>query len=69
MFGAIAGSSRCCALCGSVASFAIVALAVRPAPAIKGLINEASGRFRQYFRGISVCIAFTFSRAGLKMLA
>ena len=30
---------------------------------------EASGRFLQYFFGISVCIAFTFSRAGLKMLA
>ena len=24
----------------------------------------ASGRFRQYFFGISACIAFTFSRAG-----
>jgi len=43
--------------------------AARPAPAIRGLINEASGRFRQYFFGISACIAFTLSRAGLKMLA
>ena len=42
---------------------------VRPAFSIRGLINEASGRFRQYRFGISVCIAFTFSRAGLKMLA
>ena len=32
-------------------------------------INEDSGRFRQYFFGISFCIAFTFSRAGLKMPA
>ena len=39
------------------------------AAAIKGLINEASGRFRQYFFGISACMAFTLSRAGLKMLA
>ena len=30
-------------------------------------MSEASGRFRQYFFGISACIAFTFSRAGLKM--
>ena len=44
-------------------------LAVRSALSINGLINEASGRFRQYFRGISFCIAFTFSRAGLKIEA
>ena len=65
----MAGSGRFCDLCGSVAALAIIALAARSAPAIKGLINEASGRFRQYFFGISVCMAFTFSRAGLKMLA
>ena len=63
------GSIRFCALCGSVAAFDIIALAVRSASAIKGLMSEASGRFRQYFFGISFCIAFTFSRAGLKMLA
>ena len=63
------GSGRFCDLCGSVAASAIIALVVRPAPAIRGLISEASGRFRQYFFGISFCIAFTFSRAGLKMLA
>ena len=27
----------------------------------------ASGRLRQYYFGISFCIAATFSRAGLKM--
>jgi hypothetical protein len=57
------------AIGGSVAAFAIIALAVRPASSIRGLINEASGRFRQYFRGISLLMACTFSRAGLKMLA
>ncbi len=46
-----------------------MALAVRSALSIRGLINEASGRFRQYFCGISFCIAFTFSRAGLKIEA
>ena len=30
-------------------------------------INAASGRFVQYFLGISDCIAFTFTRAGLKI--
>jgi hypothetical protein len=32
-------------------------------------MSDASGRFRQYFFGISACIAFTFSRAGLKIEA
>jgi hypothetical protein len=32
-------------------------------------MSGASGRFRQYFFGISACIAFTLRRAGLKMLA
>ena len=66
---ASAGSGRFCALCGSVAALAIIAPVRRSAPSIRGLINEASGRFRQYFFGISFCMAFTFSRAGLKMLA
>jgi hypothetical protein len=65
----LGGSSRFWALCGSVAAFAIIALAVRPASSIRGLINEASGRFRQYFFGISFRIAATFSRAGLKIEA
>ena len=38
--------------------------ATAPGPAMSG----ASGRFFQYFLGISDCIARTFSRAGLKML-
>ena len=63
------GSGRFCDLCGSVAALAIMSPVARPAPAIRGLINEASGRFRQYFFGISACMAFTLSRAGLKMLA
>jgi hypothetical protein len=41
----------------------------RSAILVRGLISDASGRFLQYFFGISVCIAFVFSRAGLKMLA
>jgi hypothetical protein len=65
----LGGSSRFCGLCGSVAAFAIMVLVVRSALSISGLINEASGRFRQYLRGISFCMACTFSRAGLKMLA
>jgi hypothetical protein len=65
----VGASIRFCALCGSVAALAIIALAVRPAPSIKGLINEASGRFLQYFFGISLRIAATFSRAGLKIEA
>jgi hypothetical protein len=56
-------------LCGSVAASAIIAPVTRSALSINGLMSEASGRFRQYFFGISVCIAFTLSRAGLKMLA
>ncbi len=32
-------------------------------------ISAASGRFRQYFFGISASIACTFTRAGLKILA
>ena len=56
-------------LCGSVAALAIIAPVMRSASSIKGLMIDASGRFLQYFFGISVCIAFTFSRAGLKMLA
>jgi hypothetical protein len=63
------GSGLFCALCGSAAPLAIISSALRAAAAIKGLMSEASGRFRQYFFGISFCIAFTFSRAGLKMLA
>ena len=63
----------CHRFCGCVRfgarHLAIMAPVERSAPAIRGLINEASGRFRQYFFGISFCIAFTFSRAGLKMLA
>ena len=62
-------SGRFCALCGSLAAFAIIASEVRAASAIRGLIIEASGRFLQYFLGISACIAFTLSRAGLKIAA
>ncbi len=32
-------------------------------------ISDASGRFFQYRLGISPCIVFTFSRAGLKVEA
>ena len=32
-------------------------------------MSEASGRFRQYFFGISACMAFTLSLAGLKIEA
>lgn len=32
-------------------------------------MSSASGRFFQNFFGISDCIAFSFTRAGLKMLA
>ena len=63
------GSGALCGLCGSVAALAIMASVVRAALAIRGLINEASGRFLQYFFGISLRIACTLSRAGLKMLA
>jgi hypothetical protein len=35
---------------------------------MRSAVNGASGRFFQYFFGISDCIASTFSRAGLKML-
>ena len=51
-------SSACCA---------IMSVAALSAPAIRPGMSDASGRFRQYFFGISACIAFTFSRAGLKM--
>jgi hypothetical protein len=54
---------------GAGASRSIIVCVMRPAFAINGSINEASGRFRQYFFGISVCMALIFSRAGLKMLA
>jgi hypothetical protein len=54
------GSGLFCALCGSVAPLAIISSAFRAAAAIKGLISEASGRFRQYFFGIS---GFTFGGA------
>ena len=36
---------------------------------IRGVIAAASGRFCQYFFGISARIACTLSRAGLKMCA
>ncbi len=66
----IAGSSiRFCGLCGAVPGSAIIADMRLPAAAISGWISLASGRFCQYFFGISFSIAFTFSRAGLKMLA
>ena len=39
-----------------------------PALLIRSGINAASGRLRQYFCGISLCIALILSRAGLKML-
>jgi hypothetical protein len=42
------GSGRFCDLCGSVAALAIVASVAGSAPAVRGLIIEASGRFRQY---------------------
>jgi hypothetical protein len=38
------------------------------ARAASGEMNCASGRLRQYLRGISFCISASFSRAGLKML-
>ncbi len=37
-------------------------------PEIRSAMSDASGRFFQYFLGISPCIARTLSRAGLKML-
>ena len=39
------------------------------APASKSPMSAVSGRFFQYFLGISLVIAFTLTRAGLKMLA
>ena len=39
------------------------------APAISGATSAVSGMLCQYFFGISFSIAFTFRRAGLKMLA
>ena len=54
---------------GTAASAATIAWVLRSASSIKGLISAASGRLRQYFFGISACIALVFSRAGLKMLA
>ncbi len=65
----MSASGRFWGLCGSVAASAIIAPVRRLALAISGLISGASGRFCQYFLGISFSIAFTFSRAGLKMLA
>ena len=65
----IAASRRFWALCGSVAASAIMTSVALAAPAINGSISAPPGRLRQYFFGISFCIAFTFRRAGLKMLA
>ena len=66
-----AGQCLACTLawCGAgvVGILAIISFAASSAPAIICGMSEASGRFRQYFFGISACIAFTFSRAGLKM--
>ena len=39
------------------------------APASNSPISAVSGMFFQYFFGISLVIAFTLTRAGLKMLA
>src|SRR5215831_10976155 len=52
------GSNRFWGLCGSLASRAIMMPVRRAASSIRGLMIEASGRFLQYFFGISVCIAF-----------
>ena len=72
---AVAASANACAWtlawCGAgvVGILAIISLAALSAPAISPGMSEASGRFRQYFFGISVCMAFTLSRAGLKMFS
>ena len=53
----------------SVGILAIISLARRLGAGDQPGMSAASGRLRQYFFGISFCIAFTFSRAGLKMFA
>ncbi len=54
---------------GAVGAAAIMPRARASAPAIRSGMSRASGRFRQYFFGISAVIAFTLRRAGLKMEA
>ncbi len=54
---------------GAVGSAAIIARSRVPASRIRPSIIEASGRFFQYFFGISFVIASIFSRAGLKIEA
>jgi len=63
------GASLCCRRFGSVASAAIISPLSFSACSISGRIRAASGRFFQYFFGISDCIALVFSRAGLKIEA
>ncbi len=47
----------------------IIAASRACAPASSPPISAVSGMFFQYFFGISLVIAFTLTRAGLKMLA
>ncbi|GHF64217.1 hypothetical protein GCM10017056_39330 [Seohaeicola zhoushanensis] len=54
---------------GSVGRAACISAARRGASRISSEISRASGRFFQYFFGISDCIARTISRAGLKIEA
>jgi hypothetical protein len=44
----------------------IISTSLARAPAISGAINALSGMLRQYFLGISLVMALTLSRAGLK---
>ncbi len=67
--GSYLAACRICRSGGWVGAVITISCARREAPAIRGAINDASGRFRQYFTGISAFMAFTFSRAGLKILA
>ena len=48
---------------------AIIAASLACAPLTRSLTNAASGMFLQYLRGISLSIAPTFNRAGLKIEA
>ena len=54
---------------GGSASASIIVSMRCLAAAASGAISSASGRFFQYFFGMCPCIAASFRRAGLKMLA